>query len=214
MEDTMKEDILVFDRKFLKGFKESDYQGFYDRDENLDWFKHVLGNSFFHPRNNELEKNDSLLQIIPYFSVCHHNNLLMYERSGSEDRLHKLTSIGFGGHVSSVDFKKDMMETLRESIRRESLEELGIQYYKHMVDPFAFCHGFLYSPEEGVVDVNAVHFGICFNFAIFDSDKDHIKFSDESKLESWVNLEKDSPEGLEKWSKIFWERLYDFNNKG
>lgn len=80
------------------------FQGFCDRTEP--YLKTLLdpAHTSYRPRS-EMENDPSYKQLIPYCLFCCNGQVFYYRRGGSggEGRLHKLRSVGVGGHVSAED---------------------------------------------------------------------------------------------------------------
>lgn len=78
---------------------------------------------------DQAEDDPSKKQVIPYILLQTHDlsQTAIYHRKGSEKRLHKLWSLGIGGHINPVDSKTantPFKDILLEGMRRELKEEL------------------------------------------------------------------------------------------
>lgn len=78
------------------------------------------------------ESDSSLLQILPYISLVDKNTgkRFAYKRgkSGGEDKLKGLHSIGLGGHVEEAPSKNaNLIQVLAVNVARELYEEVGLE---------------------------------------------------------------------------------------
>jgi predicted NUDIX family phosphoesterase len=106
------------------------------------------------------EKDPSLKQIIPYIvlQTKHVERTAIYNRQGSEKRLHDLWSLGIGGHINPVDQKNgqaSFKDILISGMERELTEELT---KRPNTDKTEFC-GII---SEDITDVGSVHLGAVF----------------------------------------------------
>ena len=108
------------------------------------------------------ENNSSYKQIIPYIILQTSNNdkTAVYQRQGSEERLHALWSLGIGGHINPVDidtqasqdiFKKVLLAGMARELDEE-LEQM----------PECCVPKFIGVISEDVTDVGKVHLGAVF----------------------------------------------------
>ena len=76
-----------------------------------------------------VEGNESYKQIIVYIIIKNKKLVYRYMRSGGEDRLMRLYSLGIGGHVNSEDMESsgDAFGAIEWGFRRELNEELLIR---------------------------------------------------------------------------------------
>jgi len=82
----------------------------------------------FRPRS-EVEDDPSLKQIIPYVVFQSGDSVFCYTRGKSqgESRLHRLRSLGVGGHVAEEDAEgKATFEAYEMALRRELDEEVAV----------------------------------------------------------------------------------------
>lgn len=120
------------------------------------------------PRD-QLETDESFLQIIPYVLIKRGDEFLAYVRTakGGEDRLHGKVSIGVGGHIDAEDFllgedgSIDIDRTARNGAQRELIEELDL----HALQSYFEWVGFL---KWKATPVDRVHLGFVF---LLDLDK-------------------------------------------
>jgi predicted NUDIX family phosphoesterase len=83
----------------------------------------------FRPRG-DVEDDPSLKQIIPYVVLRSQDRVFCYKRGGSqgETRLHRLRSLGVGGHVDEADADgRCGFEAYDTAMRRELDEEVDIR---------------------------------------------------------------------------------------
>lgn len=105
------------------------FQGFH---ADADRYLSVLlrpENTSFRPRS-EVETDPSLKQIIPYVVLRSRGSVFCYTRGGSqgEARLHRLRSLGVGGHVDEADAGgRDGFEAYDFAMRRELAEEVEVR---------------------------------------------------------------------------------------
>lgn len=111
----------------------------------------------------EAEDSPDLKQVIPYIvlQTIDLAQTAIYNRQGSEKRLHDLWSLGIGGHINPIDQKIDQengntsfKDILISGMERELSEEL----IKRPLDQAEFC-GVI---NEDVTDVGSVHLGAVF----------------------------------------------------
>lgn len=83
-------------------------------------------NQLFVPRS-EAEQNPNLKQLIPYFIICHGDNIWSYTRGkkSGEGRLVARVSIGIGGHINNLD--ANLFEDIyTRAATRELAEEVSL----------------------------------------------------------------------------------------
>ena len=121
--------------------------------------KCTLAGFEFIPRQ-EAENNPGFKQVIPYI-VLQTTTLdytAIYNRQGSEKRLHDLWSLGIGGHINPIDQKEGHLsfkDILISGMERELNEEL---LERPKLDPIDFC-GII---SEEITEVGSVHLGAVF----------------------------------------------------
>jgi predicted NUDIX family phosphoesterase len=104
------------------------FQGFSDQAER--YITHLMVPAFaqFQPRA-EVEEDPSFKQIIPYVVFRTTDEIFCYTRGTSqgETRLHRLRSLGVGGHVDEADADgRATLEAYEMALRRELDEEVEI----------------------------------------------------------------------------------------
>lgn len=139
----------------------------------------------------DIESDYSWKQIIPYvLSVTENGLLLIYQRHGTETRLHGLWSAGIGGHINQTDALSLLFrETLIAGMKRESCEELGIS-----------CRNFslLGVINEEQTAVGHAHLGIVFTTRI------PVSIPASSELNEWrfISLQQINLFRFELWSSL------------
>jgi len=88
--------------------------------------EHWFNKGKFLPRQ-DTESSEKWVQLIPYvvFARNSRKEFAFYYRSGTEQRLHGLVSIGYGGHINPIDDAGTVWELLWNCAEREIREELG-----------------------------------------------------------------------------------------
>jgi len=107
-----------------------------------------------------VEKDPSFKQIIPYIvlQTTNREKTALYRRNGNEKRLHKLWSIGIGGHINPVDNNgtaSSFRKILLAGMNRELDEEL-------MKRPLNQTPRFMGTINEEETHVGSVHLGAVF----------------------------------------------------
>src|SRR5689334_6117012 len=108
----------------------------------------------FRPRS-EVEDDPGLKQIIPYVIFRSGDRVFCYTRGKSqgEVRLHRLRSLGVGGHVAEADADgRATREAYETALRREIDEEVDIQ-----TDGWIRCVGLINDDSN---PVGRVHLGV------------------------------------------------------
>ncbi len=146
---------------------------------------------------DEAEKDVSCKQIIPYVVFeDKQGEIVCHRRSGAEERLHGLLSLGIGGHISEADKSTDLESAIYRGMQREVFEETG-----HKPDNTVFC-GII---NEEVTEVGVVHIGFVFKVNIDSTEI--LQFGDEldnvllySRKQIMEKIEK-----FELWSQLAME---------
>jgi predicted NUDIX family phosphoesterase len=108
----------------------------------------------------QAEQTPSLKQVIPYIILQNQglDQTAVYNRQGSERRLHDLWSLGIGGHINPIDqeneqasFKDILMSGMERELDEELIKRPGC-------DPVRFA-GII---SEDITDVGRVHLGAVF----------------------------------------------------
>ena len=127
----------------------------------MDQFIETCSNAGFEFVNRpDAETDPNYKQIIPYILLQTRDldKTAVYNRQGSEKRLHDLWSIGIGGHINPIDMKGQnysFSQTLTAGMERELDEELTQRPKKDYPD-------FIGVINEAVTDVGKVHLGGVF----------------------------------------------------
>lgn len=220
---SVKDKFFYADQKFISNFNA------------LKALVHIMEEASFYDRNDELENNEDMLQLIPYTVLIDNKcRIFTYKRSGEtgEERLTDKLSFGIGGHVKDSDTSYDLTDRTTTvylpNVKREITEELGEQFFinciKNLVttgsamsDTYIEDSTFLSLNVQGLIfdnsnKVGRVHLGILIVFAIWDSPKvdSNSEFAINRTWNSWVNLhdileEKAIINKLEGWSRIVWD---------
>ena len=171
---------------------------------------------------DELSIAQDFVQFIPVIVLRNQGKYLTYTRKGSEERLHKLRTFNFGGHVTFEDalytvFQDSSIESRQQNIAysivtalsRELEEEVGITLKLSPEDALNTLSDVFYSPAD---EVSSVHAGV---YLIFEGN-----FTDEESLKELVDsLEIDDPQWMtleeikasnyswEHWAEIIYKDL-------
>jgi len=108
----------------------------------------------------DAEQDPGRKQIIPYILLQTRDKKMtaVYNRKGSEKRLHDLWSVGIGGHINPMDNiegKSGFEAILRAGMERELDEELICRPSDDRID-------FLGVISEDITPVGSVHLGAVF----------------------------------------------------
>ena len=124
----------------------------------------IVENAVFVDRG-EAEESKYYKQLIPYVFLVSGDKVLSYRRTskGKENRLHRLCSIGFGGHINLEDRAVDMNNIVFASAIRELKEELSIEVSKNRLS----IYGFLNDDSN---PVGFVHYGIVMRLELDESE--------------------------------------------
>ncbi len=111
-------------------------------------------------KRKDAENDSSHKQIIPYIilQTKDHDKTAIYQRQGSEKRLHDLWSLGIGGHINPIDMnrqKDSFKQILITGMQRELDEELEKM-------PGEISPKFIGVISEDITDVGKVHLGAVF----------------------------------------------------
>lgn len=137
------------------------------------------------------EIDNTKKQIIPYCLITCKDQIAVYQRKGSEKRLHGKFSCGFGGHVNIEDSKEsNLVKILYTSLKRELEEEINIS-----VTNDCTLLGIIFEDET---EVGKVHLGVVFYYEI--EDKQSVTLSDEIQSLEWQYLNDTHNQNLETWS--------------
>lgn len=146
----------------------------------------------------DCEKNRDFKQIIPYIIVNFGGKIAIYQRNGSENRLHYKYSIGVGGHVEERDYvPNDLRATVENAIHRE-LEEEFADFNFHETK----LH-FLGVINEEIKEVGFTHIGFVYMLNTLK------QFKPDSELKNldWLTLNQIYVKDLELWSRLALELI-------
>jgi len=146
----------------------------------------------------DAEKDPSYKQVIPYIvlQTMDFKKTAIYNRQGSEKRLHDLWSIGIGGHINPIDMetqKDSFAQILITGMERELKEELAQR-------PENDLPHFIGVINEDITDVGKVHIGAVFRILTNSPEKflagselfqfawEETKALEKLNLELWSNL--------------------------
>lgn len=146
----------------------------------------------------DAENDPSYKQIIPYIilQTKDFKKTAIYNRQGSEKRLHDLWSVGIGGHINPIDMeaeKDSFQQILMTGMERELNEELEKR-------PEQDKPVFMGVINENMTDVGNVHLGAVFRI-LTDTPEKYVPGSELFQF-AWketINLEQLN---LELWSKL------------
>jgi len=128
---------------------------------DLETFVQTCSNAGFEfIKRIDAENDSSYKQIIPYIILQNmgSDDTAVYQRQGSEERLHDLWSLGIGGHINPVDMEtsKDVFkQILIAGMERELDEELEQMPEQNTPE-------FIGVISEDITDVGKVHLGAVF----------------------------------------------------
>lgn len=203
----MGDEILVVKRESL--FTEEEFEGFLPA-EQRDYISRILSNVDYQVRTEELERDPSWQQPIPYVWIVNPETkeVFAYRRAGkdgnySESRLAGKWSCGLGGHID----KADSENPIEGAMMRELQEEVSMPEY-----PTPRIVGYL-NVSGGV---NAVHFGVVaiaettHPVSKGDDEMEHGRFYPISELEEIF----DNPDVIvEDWTKASWPFVKEYLSK-
>lgn len=137
---------------------------------------------------NEAETDETFLQIIPTCVVVCEEMILLYRRRGTEERLHGLESILFGGHCEE--------SVCSAALRRELHEELGIG---------DLTPSYLGMVLENISAVGRVHLGLVHMVNLPEDREPH--FSEETSIAKWIPKKHYPTERMELWSALVYQHF-------
>lgn len=117
--NAIMEHVLVIPRSELERL--GTFQGF---NPNSDHYINGFQIMEFKPRE-DMEKDPSFKQLIPYVIIVSDGKVFQYTRNGSEKRLDAKKSIGVGGHINDIDAQ----DPITNCAHREIMEEVTIGDY-------------------------------------------------------------------------------------
>ena len=189
-----KEIIQVVDARMVSNLKEG---------YNMMKWDDITINSILSTRypklRKEAETDESIRQLVVYITVYNEKKeILVYPRTGSEDRLHGLYSLGIGGHVDVTDgnYSDAHMNLyydscITDTIMREVKEEIAID-----TEPSNYFFGGIIKLSKTFVDI--VHIGFHFLLPVIDFEFEE---TDEIGSVKFVPREELNNMNMEEWSK-------------
>lgn len=140
------------------------------------------------------EEDPGYRQVIPYALVRYQDRYFLMRRTmaGGESRLYNRYTLGVGGHINPEDLRQPHGDPLRDGLRRELAEEVGV--HRYTAEPV----GLIVMADS---PVNSVHAGIVF---VVDSE-DEPRVREVDKLEGCpATLDEvlEVYEELEGWSRV------------
>ncbi len=200
----MAREILVVPREIL--FSGKYFDGFCSVDD-FDYMNLINENFQYNERNDELENDPSLKQIIPYVWIVNKSRkeVFIYKRAktGNEGRLHDKYSGGVGGHIDK-DTEETSINPIKDAMMRELREEVFMNKY-----PVPKYIGFI---NDDSADVGKVHFGVA---AVAETDE-HVKPVEDMASGRFYSLEEvvelfSNPEiDVESWTRISWPAVRNY----
>lgn len=199
------EQVLVIPKEEFD--KRNPFEGFaMAGPERTDLAEYLQGNpgkiAFFKEREL-VEKDESLLQIIPYITFLCEESVFTYRRAGSEGRLSGQVSIGIGGHVNSEDDPDSPFLAFLRGAAREIEEEVGVKMPLEAIKDRVV--GLIYDPST---PVGRVHLGVSIVVKVVKETGERM-INDAAKdlhAPSWQPLKDFSAtfatESIETWSSL------------
>lgn len=152
--------------------------------------------NIFYQDRSAAEQDFTSKQLIPYVIIVKGNQILQYKRgkSGGEQRLHSLHSIGVGGHISNDDGNGESIG-YDDAMYREIREEVG---YEVPVSPAIAII------NTDAVEVGKVHLGVVHVIQLDEESSGAEGFEDCLNDPHFVTIEqlKNGREFYEPWSQI------------
>jgi len=130
---------------------------------------------------SKCENDTEIRQIIPYCAIRMGTKFLVYDRKGTEDRLHGFASMGVGGHIKKP-------ESFWKGMDREIEEEAGVTR--------KLATSFMGTICRSDSPVNSVHLGVCY---LIDVESATPKA--ELVNPRWLSLTECAEQNLEDWSR-------------
>ena len=163
-----------------------------------DFIEKCCASGFEFINRSDAEKDVSYKQIIPYIVLQTQDfeKTAIYNRQGSEQRLHDLWSIGIGGHINPIDMETQttsFLQILTVGMERELQEELDQR-------PKGDLPLFVGVISEDVTDVGKVHLGAVFR--ILTSTPEKFLPGSELFQFTWEKTRNLEQLNLELWSKL------------
>lgn len=160
--------------------------------------EHCSAAGFEFVHRPKAETNADYKQIIPYIVLQTRNlkQTAIYNRQGSEQRLHDLWSLGIGGHINPVD-QKTQNEPFEKILLSGMERELNEELEKRSQNDQAHFLGVI---SEDMTDVGRVHLGAVFRI-LTDAPEQFLPGPELFEF-SWKKTEQLDQLNLELWSRL------------
>ncbi|WP_022663747.1 phosphoesterase [Desulfospira joergensenii] len=157
---------------------------------------------------SKAEKDNSLKQIIPYIVIQTSDlgQTAVYNRQGSEERLHDLWSLGIGGHINPVD-NSSRIDSFQDILEAGMIRELTEELEKRPNRDIPQFSGII---NEELTDVGSVHLGAVFR--ILTREPQAYTPGPELFDFKWVDTSSLKELNMELWSELALE-LFDLSQK-
>ena len=125
----MDEMIIVAPRRAILEDEALAFQGTLKDKMLVNRIERNVSESYSIMRRGDAEIDETYKQPIPYAVIRRGDKVFAYQRlqGAGETRLHGKLSIGVGGHMNSIEGKRNFSEILHENLMREIEEELIIE---------------------------------------------------------------------------------------
>ena len=197
-------EILVVKRDIL--FKDEEFRGQISFEEK-NFISIILNNYKYQERNDALENNQDILQIIPYVWILNRKEkkLFLYKRAPSkgdykEKRHLNNYSGGVGGHVDK-DTEENSKDPIHDAMMRELREEVIMQNY-----PNPDYFGYIYTD---LTMFDKVHLGIV---AVAETEEkpnpsDGMSTGDFYSVDEVEKLLLDPRNKFDNWTRLGWSKI-------
>ena len=193
-----EKDIAVVPRRAL--FNGEYWSGVRELEED-EIFETLTRHMEFHERTEELESNEALKQIIPYFLVKNEGRYLAARRrpKTGDTRLHGARLIGFGGHLRAEDINGRIFDWLKREFEEE-IQTDGVNNISFL--------GLVNADSDADNGIHKVHIGLLFE--VESVGQVSIREKDNFENEEFLHLNdlKELQDDMELWSKLAVEFLH------
>ncbi|OQY50478.1 MAG: phosphoesterase [Desulfobacteraceae bacterium 4572_89] len=151
----------------------------------------------------EAENDSTLKQVIPYIVLQTHDleRTAIYNRQGSEERLHDLWSLGIGGHINPVD-QQNQQSSFKDILMSGMERELEEELFKRPDQDMAEFSGII---SEDITSVGKVHLGAVFR--ILTKTPGAYSPGPELSMFQWTNTSDLIQLNMELWSELALELI-------
>lgn len=190
--------VLTIKRSIL--FSDGDFQGF-QHSNSTDYNKRILEHHEFILRE-KAEQDETYKQPICYAVIVQNGKVLVYQRpqKANEKRLVSKWSIGIGGHIHPFDGENP----LEESMKREVLEEIGIQTFSSTL------LGFVNDDSDAV---GRVHMGVIYIIISNETVQPQPELSNANFIATSELVSFSETHDFEGWSKLILPHIISFLRK-